>query len=610
MSIYDQNLKLLQERNPQLAESLLTQENDANVQLQQTQTKMPTLLVRTETQVYALHHPEDPLGFCQKFLASISDLSKAHNIAVLGCGLGYIPLLILQQRPNLRRLFILEPSISVFRAALHTVNLNPLLSNPNVVFIVGSNRSVIYQTLMAHLMEIVANSLLLIDVPSSTTVFPEWAQTARQQIQELIQFGQSGLMTKFKDGPLCISNVFQNLDAISSSPGIREVGEAFKNIPAIVVAAGPSLEKNIDQLKEAQNSFLIIATDTSFHPLLKRGIVPHFVVTVDPTELNTRHFPDKHYSAETILLFDPEAQPQIVTKFPQRMTFMTDKHQFFEWLDKQTGEKGFIKKGGMVSQAGFQTAVFFGCSPIILIGQDLALEPTTGATHASETALRRNVQFIEGDRDHANVPIPGATETISKESLYWVEGIDDNPVPTMHNLLVYLRMVEEDVREAQVPVIDATEGGAKIHGTFIHTLAETIQRERKETVDLSTLFTNLREQFAHRTEIPTHTVIKSLGTIIQQSVHTAKEGLDWLETHQNQPLQQLEETLDQYRTRIFSDPVAEYLIEYGAPRELFEFLRLGPADADENEKCVRLQNRYRKLLEAVQTADERLKPNL
>ena len=56
----------------------------------------------------------------------------------------------------------------------------------------------------------------------------------------------------------------------------------------IVVAAGPSLNKNIKELKKAKGKALIIIVDTAIKPLLNAGIVPDMFFIVDalkPVEL-------------------------------------------------------------------------------------------------------------------------------------------------------------------------------------------------------------------------------------------------------------------------------------------------------------------------------------
>jgi len=605
MTLYENNLHFLRQMNPELAQRIQGGVEDARISWQATQAPEPTLIVHTSEQALALHHPGDPLGYCREFLARIPQIDAAHNIILLGCGLGYLPLLLLQRRPTMRNFLIFEPSLTVFRAALQTIDLQPLLSHPSVQFIAGAEPPETKRILIDKLMDIMANPPLLIDSPSITGAFPEWAAWARKAIQDMMRFGQSGLITKFRDGPLCLRNLLGNMKTIAHSPGASSADRLFQGVPAIIIAAGPSLSKNIDRLKEARERFLLIACDTAYEMLRRKNIHPHFVVTVDPTELNEKHFPAAQYGSESILAFDPEARPEIVEKFPAHLSYMTDKHHFFAWLDRMMGGKGIVKKGLMVSQAGFWLAHYWGCSPLVLVGQDLALDPQSGMTHAAETALCRTTRYVDGDKEHVDVPLFGPDNQWKRETLFWVEGIDGRPVPTVHNLLVYLRAIEQDLHGFATPVIDATEGGAKIQGTQIMTLAKVIERESNASVpSLMDEFRRRMDSWKQSNDQPVQELLRHL---IAQRAAMAREGLQWLEKNEWMDVPSLQKQLTNYQQNIFSKPAAEYLIEYASPKELFEFLKLGAANEDEDRQRQRIQSRFRSLLNAVLAADETLR---
>ncbi len=604
MSYLDQNIKFLKLCDEVLAQRVASDENDAPIALQATEAGPPTLVVQNADQAYALHHPEDPILQSRDFLDAIENWKKSRNIAIIGGGLCYIPFLIYQAQKRLRNLIVLEPSISVFRAAMHAVDMTPLLRDSRVRFVVGSQPGLVYNSLLPMVVELTANPLTAIEVPSISAVFPDWTKSVKQQLMEVMQFGQSGLQTKFKDGPLTLSNLFQNLPLIAESAGLSDLGESLKGVPAIIVAAGPSLQKNIEQLREVNDDFLVICTDTAFETLRRKGIKPHAVITVDPTELNLKHFPDACYD-ETVLLFDPEARPEIARKFSRRMTFMTDKHPFFEHIDKKLGGKGIAPKASMVSQAGLYAAHFLGCDPVILIGQDLALDPQSGHTHNPETAYCRTAQFVEDDRDHIDIPIPSGDQSISRENLFWVEGVDGKPVPTMQNFMVYIRLLEKDAHNLPLQIVDATEGGAKIKGTEITTLAEAMKTYRKSGAKVSEAF-----QTAHISgddaQSRAQDLINSLKKILISRVDIARDALKQLEDSPDMSLPVINKAIESYQEKIFADPVAEYLIEYGAPRELFEFMKMGPARATDDEEQKRSLERCRILLEAVKQAADRL----
>jgi hypothetical protein len=606
MDIGQKQLTILSRVNVHLYQQIQSGNNDVNVQLQATKTQYPTLVVQTENGYSALHHPDDPISHCREILASIPDLHEKHNIILFGCGLGYLPLMLQQSKPTFRNLFIVEPTVSVFRHALQTVDLSSLLENPHVHFIVGVENQIIYQELLPYVIELMANQPALITYPPSTNTFPQWFDEAQRQINAVIQLGRSGLATKMKDGPLTLSNLFQNLEVIQESSGIQPLENQLKGIPAVVVAAGPSLAKNIDQLKDIQDQLLIIATDTALETCLQHGITPHFVVTVDPTELNLRHFHSERYNSSITLLFDPEARPEIPAKFEHVMTYMTDKHDFFTWLDRQSGGKGVIKKGGMVSQAGLYAAAFFGCDPLVLIGQDLALDPNSGATHTAQAANVRKATFNMDEKNFVEVSTIEDASKNSREQLFWVDGVDGKPVPTMHNFLVYIHMLAEDIKQINAKVIDATEGGAKIPGSEIMALSDVIQQY---VIQDHSVRQHLQECFHQpdKKSIQTKNDIKlELKKLLASRVQKAQKGREFLKNAEQISLQALERKLEEYRNGIMSNPVAEYIIEYGAPQELFEFLKLAPANATDDVKKANTIHRFESLLLAVEASAERL----
>ncbi|MGC9326753.1 MAG: motility associated factor glycosyltransferase family protein [Candidatus Hinthialibacter sp.] len=606
MNFFQPNLMLLRESHPRLAEQAAHQSDDAPVQLQSAQSGAPIVIVQNQGKAFALHHPGDPIEHSRSFLNSIPSWKQSRNIAVIGGGLGYTPLLMLQSRPKLQHLFILEPSISVFRAALHAVDLTPLLKDRRVRYIVGAEPGAIYAELLKTVVDLIANPLLIVKSPPVAAAFPQWADSVHQEIHEVIQFGKSGLLSKFKDGPLTLENLFQNLDSIAAAPGIQSLGDAFRNRPAVIVSAGPSLKKNINVLKKIDDHFLFIAVDTALESLLRRGIVPHIAVTVDPTSLNCKHFPRDSYDDKTILLFDPEARPEIITKFPRCMTFMTDKHPFFAWLDDRLNGKGVISKGTMVSQAGIYAAHFLGCDPIILVGQDLALDPQTGDTHNPESVYCRQARYLKEDQHHVDIPIPSEKPRMAREQLFWVEGVDGKPVPTVQNFRIYLRMLEKDIRSLHLHLIDATEGGAKIHGSQIVTLEEALHQNRRTDFCASKILRKIQPVEDPAAGDHGIRLKRELRSILKARLKLAQEGLQKLEQESDGLPGKWESRIQTYREAIFGDPTAEYLIEYGAPRELFDFMKLGPPDLSKDEENSLLKKRLGILLEAASLASERL----
>ena len=75
-------------------------------------------------------------------------------------------------------------------------------------------------------------------------------------------YGKSGAHDKFSD--------------------IGEFTDQFRDIPFILVGAGPSLDESIEFLREMQDHAIIVASNSPYRKLINSGIKPHLVVTADP----------------------------------------------------------------------------------------------------------------------------------------------------------------------------------------------------------------------------------------------------------------------------------------------------------------------------------------
>ena len=91
--------------------------------------------------------------------------------------------------------------------------------------------------------------------------------------------------------------------------------DKFKGIPAIVVAAGPSLDKNIDLLKKIKGRFPIIAVDTALRHMIANGIKPDIVCAADSSYENSLDFVGVEDETEVILAAELMTHPDIFKVF-------------------------------------------------------------------------------------------------------------------------------------------------------------------------------------------------------------------------------------------------------------------------------------------------------
>ena len=240
------------------------------------------------------------------------------------------------------------------------------------------------------------------------------------------------------------------------------------DVTGIVVAAGPSLNKNIQELKKAKGKAFIIAVDTALKPLLREGIVPDMFFIVDalkPMNLVEMRGVEQIPMATTL-----NATPEILDFHQGKKFFFDESYQFAEKIMKKSGLPwGNVCSGGSVATNAFSLLYKIGLKTIILVGQDLALT---------------------GNKTHADGTFEEKMHEVDTKDCQWIEGNYEEKVPTRTDFYVFLEWYKTNIRlykehVAGFRVINATEGGAKIEGTELMTLKDAIEQTCTKEVDIA-----------------------------------------------------------------------------------------------------------------------------
>ena len=182
--------------------------------------------------------------------------------------------------------------------------------------------------------------------------------------------------------------------------------------------------------------------------------------------------------------------------------------------------------GGSVATDAFTLLRKMEFNTIILVGQDLA---------------------YPGNRSHAKAAYDDTVD-LSDGIYFEVEDIHGGQVLTRMDMNHYRRWFEDQIAEnSKLHVIDATEGGALIHGSEIMTLKAAIEREQKENCDFSTWIQSVPNIF---TEEEQHNVLSELQQLSQKVNETKEKLEDGVKLFEK--LQNLNKKRE-YRTKEFRD---------------------------------------------------------
>ncbi len=482
---YLRNLAALWAVNPKLAAEIEAADSeipsadadlprDNGLKIDIAKTGAPTLTVRDgDGRILSFHSRYDPAAEGRKLIEG-AKIDSCVVFYVLGFGLGYHVEALFEKASTEAMIFIFETDLRILRAAMQSRDLTPLIDSGRVQFMPPglADKSELFLRMTPHA-AMCSMGLEGLIHPPSLALHPAYYGQVQALLTEFAAFARTCLNTLLINGRRTAENITRNLAWYTSTPSVSDLGNKYKNKPAIIVSAGPSLRKNQHLLKDAQGKAVIIAVQTILQPLVEMGIEPQFVTSLDYHDISTRYYEKLPAHLKTHLVAEPKASNAIFAMFPGPLTILGN-----DYADRLLREnaprpaKGRLPSGSTVAHLAYYLAEHLGCDPIIFIGQDLgfgdglAYSPGTNIDDVWRPELgrfctmeMRQWEFIARDR-HILRKIPD------------VEG---RAMYTEERLFTYLQQFERDFLRTKTRIIDATEGGALKRGTRVMKLAEAIQ---------------------------------------------------------------------------------------------------------------------------------------
>lgn len=174
--------------------------------------------------------------------------------------------------------------------------------------------------------------------------------------------------TNFQFFKQTISNLAKKFE----HPIVADYKNVFKNVPAIIVSAGPSLHKNIEILKKYKDNALIFCGGTSLKTCCNNGVIPDFLNVIE--RRNTLVHYDLPDTDKMNLVVEPFTESSYFKKKFKNILYTTSLETDDARWYLELGGKPLVpfETKGTVAYHSIYTAYYLGCNPIILVGQDLA----------------------------------------------------------------------------------------------------------------------------------------------------------------------------------------------------------------------------------------------
>lgn len=380
---------------------------------------------------------------------------------------------LLSKCDETNKIMICVPEVETFIWASYYFDIYDILNDYRIVFCfpeLENNLDIIIQDIVDY------SRIKLLEfciLPSYDILYAEVCERYMDSVIENMRVAIVNKETHFAFDRLIPQHILFHMGNMISYPNIEQLkeklkGKNIKNIPAIIVSAGPSLDKNIHLLKKAKKRAFIIAVDASVRAVINSGVIPDLLCSVDPN--TPERFMNDLDMSDIYWACNQWSNPELINKYAKNIFYYGS---FGNWWNQEIENiLGYsfpdIEPGGSVSTEALMLAKYLGFKRIVLIGQDLAF--TGGVSHT------KGIGDALGDND----------EYIKSRQIVEVEGIDGTMLQTDYQMWFYKKWFEKAIRiyKDEIRVIDATEGGAKIEGAELMTLKEVINNECNEEINM------------------------------------------------------------------------------------------------------------------------------
>lgn len=381
-----------------------------------------------------LHSKYNP----SKEAENIADANyKPHYLHILfGYGLGYIAERLLKRFKFNEPLLIVDPLIDQGYLQYDT-NLS------NRLYYCNSQNKFELSNTMSNLMSY-SSKVTVIVAPNYKNLFTselyELLQIVKEsQEREVLNLNTVGLFAQ--DWQL---NILMNLQNMNSDSSVEELFGKY-DFPVVVASGGPSLIKQIPLLKEYRERFILISAGSTTNSLLKHGVSPDYVVSIDGGEPNWNHFKDGTYKCD--IVYAPINHYKIRNQFTGNgYYFIPEGLNSLElYYDKKFNIKiPSIYGGASVAHYAYSIAKKITSNAICLIGQDLAY--TNNQSHA--------------DGNKGNISLEEDFREIQMVDGYFGEPVESNSsFKAMKHNFEQLNIINPHSNKTY----NCTEGGAKIN---------------------------------------------------------------------------------------------------------------------------------------------------
>lgn len=439
-----------------------------------------------EKYVYSKYNPKRD---GQRLLKNYQ-IDNSAPVLFIGAGLGYQVEQFIEQYP-FAKYAIYEPNPSMLVEYVKATDFSKYNAN-NLLNFWSSEDDLKFN--LEVLLTKSRKKLQVIILPGYEELYHEQITYIQQRVIEVMKDEKDSLAVDISFQQRWTLNAIKNFPYVATTPNIftEKIQEKFKGKPAIIVAAGPSLNREIEHLREIkeQGTAYLFSVGSAINTLIKENIYPDAVLSYDPQAHNYRVVEIiKEQGITSIpLIFGSSVGFETVERYegPLLHTLISQDTVAPNLLEVRNMG---VNDAPSIAIVTYQILSKLQCNPIILVGQNLGFY---------------DQQYYAKGISYEKRPTE-LTESDQSETLY-VKDVFGNDIQTNSGFNSMREQLEMYIQATpQIKTINTTYGGAKIEGAIFeelpfvkqhylkHRVVEKDWYSVKQTLNYETLNTNIEK---------------------------------------------------------------------------------------------------------------------
>jgi len=281
-----------------------------------------------------------------------------HTIIVYGLGMGYHIESLIKKYPD-KKIIVIEPDKRLFYNAVQIRDFEFIIKNCTILLDepVELVKAKIYE-LITHPL---ARGIMLL--PYYGGVYQEYFNVLIDGLKRIMNDWAVMVNTK----KCLVDKWYTNriINARKPSYDGKALIDAHKGLPGIVVGAGPSLQTQLEKLREIQGKAVMIAASTAMEILHSHGIRPTYAIAIDQDPVTSGGL-HENLDSDVPLIYDTQIAQNSLNYIGPKIQIQLNVNRY------TTHELPIFESGPSVANVALDVLYKMGCSPILLVGMDLS----------------------------------------------------------------------------------------------------------------------------------------------------------------------------------------------------------------------------------------------